>query len=421
MPFESETAIVAPHWRYSFRSAKNMDASQQARKSPDPASFEIARRWNRLQAPGAKAEIFDRKARADAALYANNIEGYLGTINIPVGVAGPIRINGAGGTTEYSVPLATTEAALVASYNRGARLVSAAGGCSVRVVDEGVSRTPMFAFASIVEASQFADFVNLSKGTITDVVPSMTRFGRLKSVRTIIEGNHVYVDLRYTTGDAAGQNMVTFASDAICKHLLDAAPVAPRYWFLEANLSGDKKAASQSLADVRGNRVVADVVIPAALVEQVLHTTPVRMTEYWCAGALGGVMSGTTGIQGHFANGLAALYLACGQDVACVAESATGITRMEVTEEGDLYTGVTLPNIIVGTVGGGTELPSARACLDILGLAGAGKSEAFAEVCAGLVLAGELSIIGAFCSGDFAAAHRCLSRGEPMQRSRDNE
>jgi hydroxymethylglutaryl-CoA reductase (NADPH) len=279
----------------------------------------------------------------------------------------------------------------------------------------------MFAFQSIVEASRFANFVNANSDKITAVVPKITRFGKLKSVRTIIEGNHVYVDLRYTTGDAAGQNMVTFASDAICTKIIESSPVAPRYWFLEANLSGDKKAASQSLADVRGKRVVADIVVPRELVERVLHTSPKHMAEYWCAGALGGVMSGTTGVQGHFANGLAALYLACGQDVACVAESATGVTRMEVTDEGDLYTSVTLPNIIVGTVGGGTNLPSARACLDILGLAGSGNSEAFAELCAGIVLAGELAIIGAFCSGDFAAAHRSLSRGETMQRSRDND
>jgi hydroxymethylglutaryl-CoA reductase (NADPH) len=401
----------------------------RAAKSPNPAAievaspalFDISKRWSRLQAPGARAVILDRKARGNAALYENNIENYIGTVSTPVGVAGPIMINGGNGSRQYTVPLATTEAALVASYNRGARLVSAAGGCNARVVDEGVSRTPMFAFRSIIEADQFAGFVMANSAKISEVVPKITRFGRLKSVRTIIEGNHVYVDLRYTTGDAAGQNMVTFASDAICSCLIENAPVAPRYWFLEANLSGDKKAASQGLSDVRGKRVVADIVISAEMVQQVLHATPLRMTEYWCAGAIGGVMSGTTGVQGHFANGLAALYLACGQDVACVAESAIGITRMEVTDDGDLYTSVTLPNIIVGTVGGGTNLPSARACLDILGLAGSGNSEAFAEVCAGIVLAGELSIIGAFCSGDFAAAHRSLSRGETMQRSGDND
>jgi hydroxymethylglutaryl-CoA reductase (NADPH) len=393
----------------------------QAKDIDDQAVFRAAALWQTLGHPEAKGCLFDARARRSAVVYQNNIENYIGTVSVPVGIAGPLRINGDAGSNDYRVPLATTEAALVASYNRGARLLTAAGGCNVRVVDEGVSRTPMFAFDTIVEATRFADFIDDNTGLLEAVVPGVTRYGRLKGVRTVIEGNHVYVDLRYTTGDAAGQNMVTFASEAVCRVILEESPVVPRYWFLEANLSGDKKATSQSLADVRGKRVVADVTMPAELVSRGLHTTPNRMVDYWYGGALGGVLSGTTGVQGHFANGLAALYLACGQDVACVAESATGLTRMELTGEGDLYASVTLPNVMVGTVGGGTGLPSARACLDLLGLAGKGNSNRLAEVSAGIVLAGELSIIGAFCSGDFAAAHRSLSRGTAFQRSHDDE
>jgi hydroxymethylglutaryl-CoA reductase (NADPH) len=380
-----------------------------------------SRRWTELNAPSAKAELFDQKARASASRFANNIENYIGAVAVPVGIAGPLAINGSAGAALYRVPLATTEAALVASYNRGAGILTAVGGCHVRVVDEGVSRTPMFAFRNIVEADEFATYVKAATKQLMELVPTLTRYGRLKNVRTVIEGNHVYVDLRYTTGDASGQNMVTFASEAICKVILQRSPVVPRYWFLEANLSGDKKATAQSLADVRGKRVIADAVLPADVVRNDLHTTPERMVEYWCGGAMGGVLSGTTGVQGHFANGLAALYLACGQDVACVAESATGLTRMEVTPVGGLYASVTLPNVMIGTVGGGTALPSAKACLDILGLSGAGHSNALAEVCAGIVLAGEISIIGAFCSGDFAAAHQSLSRGRRFSRSVSDE
>ncbi|MCH8302051.1 MAG: hydroxymethylglutaryl-CoA reductase, partial [Proteobacteria bacterium] len=376
--------------------------------------------WSKLRQPQARAEIFDQKAKDNAAAFSNNIESYIGTISIPVGVAGPLRVRGAEGCRDYRVPLATTEAALVASYNRGARLLTSAGGCNARVVAEAVSRTPMFAFNDLVEAQQFARFIDAHADSFTDAVSQVTSHGKLVSVRCLIEGNHVYVDLQFTTGDASGQNMVTFASDAICKLILEHSPIAPRYWFLEANFSGDKKSTAKSMGHVRGKRVIADITLPRALVEQQLHTTPERMVEYWYAGAIGGVLSGATGIQGHFANGLAALYLACGQDVACVAESATGITRLE-TIGPDLYASVTLPNIMVGTVGGGTSLPSAKACLDILGLAGCGKSTALAEVCAALVLAGELSIIGAFCSGDFALAHRALSRGEELQRSNDND
>ena len=390
-------------------------------ESQEDTAFGAARRWAELDRPAAKQELFDQRARESAATYARNIENYVGTISTPVGIAGPLRINGRAGMVEYQVPLATTEAALVASYNRGAGIITAAGGCAARVVDEGVSRTPMFAFQSVVDAEIFSRLVLASADDLHEVVDAVTRHGRLKSIATVIEGNHVYVDLSFLTGDAAGQNMVTFAADAICKRILANSPVQPVHWFLEANLSGDKKSTARSLSAVRGRRVVADVTIPGDIVRRGLHTTAERMVDYWYGGALGGVMSGTTGVQGHFANGLAALYLACGQDIACVAESATGITRMEVTPDRDLYVSVTLPNIIVGTVGGGTGLPSAAACLDILGLGGSGNAALFAEVCGGIVLSGEISIIGAFCSGDFAAAHRALSRDGRFSRSRGHD
>jgi len=382
----------------------------------DPAAAAADRRWASLDQDAAKSELYDRKARRNASVYQRNIESYIGTVNIPVGIAGPLRINGRAGPREYRVPLATTEAALLASYNRGSRLLTDAGGCNARVVAEAVSRVPVFAFDNVTDAESFASFITTQSENFDSVVGEVTSHGQLLSARPIIEANHVHVDLRYRTGDASGQNMVTFASEAICKMILKLTPLEPRFWFLEGNLSGDKKATTQTLGGVRGKRVVADAKISRELVCRQLHTTPDRMVEYWYASAIGGVMSGSTGIQGHFANGLAALYLACGQDIACVAESATGITRLETTAEGDLYASVTLPNIMVGTVGGGTSLPSAKACLNILGLASAGKSTALAEVSAALVLAGELSIIGAFCSGDFAAAHHSLSRGMPPCR-----
>jgi hydroxymethylglutaryl-CoA reductase (NADPH) len=175
-------------------------------------------------------------------------------------------------------------------------------------------------------------------------------------------------------------------------------------------MSGDKKASAQSFISVRGKKVTAEVALPAKLVKGLLHTSPGRMVDYWRMSALGGVLSGTIGVQGHYANGLAALYIACGQDAACVSESAVGVTRFELTEGGGLYASVTLPNLIVGTVGGGTNLPSQKASLDLLGLAGANNSRAFAEVAAGITLAGELSIIGALCAGHFARAHQQLAR-----------
>jgi hydroxymethylglutaryl-CoA reductase (NADPH) len=225
-----------------------------------------------------------------------------------------------------------------------------------------------------------------------------------------VEGNHVYLHLIYTTGDAAGQNMVTIATQAVCAYILQHCPLQPRYWFVEANFSGDKKASAQAMVNGRGKRVSAEVYLPPELVRTRLHTTPQRMVEFLRMAEVGAMLSGTLGVQGHYANGLAALFIACGQDAACVAESATGITRLELTDDGSLYVAITLPNLVVGTVGGGTSLPTQQACLDILRLAGPGHAQAFAEVCAGLCLAGEISLIAALSAGHFTRAHQRLAR-----------
>jgi hydroxymethylglutaryl-CoA reductase (NADPH) len=153
------------------------------------------------------------------------------------------------------------------------------------------------------------------------------------------------------------------------------------------------------------------VILPGDLIERRLHTTATRMLDYWRMSALAGVMTGSIGVHGHYANGLAALFIACGQDAACVAEASVGVTRFEPHGDGGLYASVTMPNLIVGTVGGGTRLPSQHACLEILGMAGPDHARAFAELTASLILAGELSIVGALTAGHFTSAHQRLARG----------
>jgi hydroxymethylglutaryl-CoA reductase (NADPH) len=372
----------------------------------------LEERWALLarRAAGARAVLLGEADAAGAARYEANIENFVGTVKVPVGVAGPLRVNGLFAHGDYYVPLATTEAALVASYNRGSLLITAAGGCAAALIDEGVSRAPGFAFDSLVEVGAFLGWLAEQLETLKQVGEATTRYGRFKDLHISLEGNHVYLIFDFTTGDAAGQNMVTIATDAIVAHIVAHCPTKPKYHFIEANHSGDKKASAQSYQRVRGKKVTAELRLPAALVEKVLHTTPRMMVDYWRMSALGGVLSGTLGVQGHYANGLAALYIACGQDAACVSESAVGVTRMERTDDDGLYVAVTLPNLIVGTVGGGTGLPSQRACLEILGLAGQGQARAFAEVAAALCLAGELSIIGALCAGHFTRAHQMLAR-----------
>ena len=371
----------------------------------------IRRRW---EAIGGSEEtqriLLDSETRGQAELFAQNIENFIGTVKVPIGIAGPLRVNGLFAQGDFYVPLATTEAALVASYSRGSQLLSAAGGCTVMIMHDGVARAPGFAFRNLIEAGQFVMWATANTEQFRSVAEATTSHGKLVDMRVTIEGNHVYLTFEYSTGDAAGQNMVTIATAAICDYIAANTPVAPEYWFVEANLSGDKKASAQSFMSVRGKKATAEVTLPGELVEKFLHTTSARMADYWRMSAMGGVMSGTIGVQGHYANGLAALFIACGQDAACVAEAAVGVTRFEARADGSLYASVTLPNLIVGTVGGGTGLPSQRACLDLMGLAGAGKARAFAEVTAALALAGELSIIGAICAGDFARAHKSLSR-----------
>jgi len=360
--------------------------------------------------PEHRREIADPRSVLHGDSYRHNIENYIGTVKIPLGLAGPLRVNGLFAQGDYYVPLATTEAALVASYSRGSRLITEAGGCTAMLLNEGVSRAPGFVFSNLIETGLFIVWVQGQFERFQERASQTTRHGKLVDMRLTVEGNHVYLYFEFTTGDACGQNMVTIATEAICSYIHENSPVKPRRCFVEANLSGDKKASIQSFQSVRGRKVTAEVIIDGELIKKWLHTVPEKLVEYWRISAIGGALSNTIGLQGQYANGLAALYLACGQDVACVAESSVGLTRFEITSKGDLYASVTLPNLMVGTVGGGTGLPSQRACLEIMGLFGPNKARAFAELCAALCLGGELSITGAMCASEFTKAHRLLAR-----------
>jgi hydroxymethylglutaryl-CoA reductase (NADPH) len=356
------------------------------------------------------AHLAGRAAAPAPESLKGNIENMIGYARIPVGLIGPVRINGLHAHGDYYVPLATSEGALVASYDRGARIITRAGGAATLTTIEQVQRAPGFVFDSVARAALFAAWVVGEFDRWAEVAAGQTRHGRLVDLSVHLQGNHVYVILDYHTGDAAGQNMVTFCTAAICQEMVQRAPNPPKHWFVESNMSGDKKATALSFSRTRGRNVTAEVVIPRALVEKALHTTPERMCDYWRMSFIGGVQTGSIGVSGHVANGLAALFIACGQDVACVSEAAVGVTRFELTDDGDLYAVVNLPNLIVGTVGGGTRLPTARECLRIMDCDGDDTAARFAEICATVALGGELSIVGALCSGDFASAHQHLGR-----------
>ncbi|MFP4156221.1 MAG: hydroxymethylglutaryl-CoA reductase [Opitutales bacterium] len=404
-------------------SGEHRPADWDARLQPDTATpYEAARLAlareaddvRRLlesvtDAPDIREAILDPQTVADCPHYTANIENFIGTVKLPVGIAGPIRIRGSAAQGDYRIPLATHEAALVASYHRGATAISEAGGCTAAILNQGVARVPCFTFASLREAGAFLNWALAEEETLRQLAASTTRHGALDELRVTVEGSHVYLHCIYQTGDAAGQNMVTVATQAIVAYIVAESPVPPRRAYVESNLSGDKKASAISFSSVRGKKVTCEVLLPATILKKRLGVTAEEMEDYWRVSSVGGVLSGSLGIQGHYANGLAALFIACGQDAACIAEAAVGVTRFE-TRDDALYAAVTLPNLIVGTVGGGTGLPSQNACLRLIGLAGTGHARAFAEVCAATALAGELSIIAALASGNFTRSHEILAR-----------
>jgi hydroxymethylglutaryl-CoA reductase (NADPH) len=377
-------------------------------------SASVASLWSRLRSDGAagpsdEAALADVETRALAETYSRNIENFIGAVKVPVGVIGPLRVNGLHANGDFYAPLATTEAALVASFARGADVVSRAGGASAAMLSEGVLRTPGFVFANMVDAGAFVDWVAKSAEALKDAAEATTRHGKLVSLEPVIDTDIVFLLCRYTTGDASGQNMVTIATEALCRYIEAHTPVSPTRWYIEANFSGDKKGSYLGLLTGRGRKVSAHVLLPDALIEKYLHTTATAMLDYGRVANLGALLSGQFGAQAHYANGLAAFYIATGQDAACVSESSVGFTRME-RREGGLFVSVTLPNVLVGSVGGGSGLPSQAAGLNITGLRGEGKGAALAELAGAICLCGEISIVAAIAAGQFTRAHSRLAR-----------
>lgn len=350
-----------------------------------------------------------RQHFSDVSRLEGNIENYIGMSMVPTGVIGPVSVLGSMAKGDFYVPMATSEGALLASYHRGARACYLAGGATSVCLIDGVQRSPVFKFDNLGNLGTFLVWILGQLDEFRRITESASRYAKLIDMKSNVEGNHLILTFEYHTGDASGQNMVTICTDAICRYIIQNAPVEPQFWFIESNFSGDKKATSQSFANVRGKKITAEITLPEKIVTDVLKTTPAAMADYWRSSTIGSIQSGAIGAQGHYANGLTALFIATGQDVACVSEASVGITRMELIA-GGLYVSVTLPNLIVGTVGGGTSLPTQKECLELMGCYGAGKTRKFAEICGALVLAGEISIAAALSAGRFTAAHQKFGR-----------
>lgn len=345
----------------------------------------------------------------DPASLPGNIENFTGVAQVPIGLAGPLRINGEHAQGDFYIPMAATEGTLVASYNRGMRLLTAAGGVRATVVDDRMQRAPVFVFEHALAAREFGDWVRLHHGEIAVAAESTTSIGKLIEIEQYAVGPLLYLRFDYSTGDAAGQNMVGRATLAACEWIVANHPTASRY-MLSGGIDTDKKHSGINALQTRGKRVVAEVTIPAHLLRDIMGVDP--QTLFWARqlSQTGAFLARSSNNGAHAANGLAALFIATGQDVANVAESHAGIVYTQLLESGDYYWSITLPALIVATVGGGTGLATQRECLDILGCVGTGKVRKLAEICAAVVLAGEISLGSAVLAGDWVSSHERLGR-----------
>ena len=331
------------------------------------------------------------------------VENMIGIAQIPLGLAGPLRVNGEHAKGLFYVPMATTEGTLVETYQRGMLAVTMAGGANVRVIKESLSFSPIFILKSITDVPKFLDWTEEHFAVIKSVAETTTKHGKLIEIVPYTMGRRVILDFRYTTGDAMGMNMICEATEKASNYIMECTDVV--HYHLASNLSSEKKASYFNFITGYGKEVQVEATFSQDVVLKYLGSSPKAICEQWFDGFLGGVQAGMIGINCHIANGIAAMFMACGQDVAQTVNAGMGTTICESTTNGALRIALKLPNILVGTVGGGATTGTAKECLEILDCAGPDRARKFAEIIGATLLAGEASILAALASGNFAKAH----------------
>ena len=344
-----------------------------------------------------------------------NIENMIGAVQIPVGIAGPLAVEGEYANGEFYIPLATTEGALVASVNRGCKAITSAGGALVRIFNDEMTRAPVFAVADVVEAKRVVEWVkepeNFAK--LKKATRETTKHGELVRIDPYVVADNVFLRCAFDTKDALGMNMVTIATDRLADIIVDELDI--RLVALSGNMCVDKKPAAINLIEGRGKNVVAETSIPRSIIHDVLKTTPEGMADvHYRKNMLGSAKAGSLGFNAHAANVIAATFIATGQDPAHVVDASTAITSISVRGD-ELYASVSMPSLPVGTVGGGTSIKTQHECLSIMDVAGGGNppgahAKKFAEIICCAVLAGELSLIAAHAARHLARAHATLGR-----------
>lgn len=345
----------------------------------------------------------------DPAAVAGNIENFTGVAQVPLGIAGPLTIDGEHAKGDFYVPMATTEGTLVASYNRGMRALAENGGVKTTVVAESMQRSPAFILDDALAARDFGTWIEAHFDDIQPEAERTTRSGKLINIGRVQVGPLLYLRFNYTTGDAAGQNMTTKATQSACEWIQANHPNHPRF-ILTGNVDTDKKHSAINMLLTRGKRVVAEATLKRDYLRDVMGVDSYDV--FWArqVSNAGAFLVGSSNNGAHAANGLAAMFIATGQDVANIAESHAGVVYTQLLPNGDFYWSITLPALIVATHGGGTGLPTQRECLKMLDCSGTGKAHKFAEVCAGVVLAGEISLYLAVLHGDWVDSHEQLGR-----------
>ena len=353
--------------------------------------------------------LFDYRGPTDP--FNGNIENFIGAAQVPVGIAGPLKILGDHANGEFHVPLATTEGTLVASYSRGMKVVSQCGGVKVTVFESVMQRAPVFVFADANNARSFLEWLYKDEQleAIRENAEATDPFVKFKRIEPYTANKFVFVRFNFETGDAAGQNMVGQATYAACNWILANYPDVQNF-YLEGNMATDKKASQINTLHTRGKRVTAEVTLKKAVLQDVMHVDPVQVDYHARVAAIGSFLAGVNNNGLHAANGLAAMFIATGQDAANIAESSTGILYSEITQDGDLYLSLTLPSLIVATHGGGTGLPTQQECLKIMGCTGQNSALKFAEIAAATALAGEISLASAISSLDWVSSHEQYGR-----------
>ncbi|CAI1990215.1 Panthothenate synthetase [Serratia fonticola] len=353
----------------------------------------------------------------DATALSNNIEGFIGSVEVPVGIGGPLQINGLHAQGLFYAPFATTEGALIASISRGATAITRSGGATARVLGQRMMRVPHFEFLSVTEALEFSHWVVNYLDELRSEISSHSRYAQLVALTPQIIGRSVHLHFIYETGAAAGQNMTTTCTWHVCRwiqeKLATTTDLKPHHFMIDGNLSSDKKVSYQSLIHGRGTRVIAEVYLSARVCQSILRVTPVQLVNAYHRAVEGAIAAGMVGVNINVANVIAALFTALGQDIACIHESSVAHLRMELSDEGALYCSITLPSLVIGTVGGGTYLPHQRECLNMLGCSGPDGTSKLAEIIASYCLALDISTLSAIAADEFAKSHEKLGRNRP--------